>query len=166
MARLVALLRGINLGSKRLVKMGDLKALMEEQGYTDVRTVLRSGNVVYTGEPDRDGLERALEERFGFRIDVVLRTMDELRAASEHDPFADVATDLSRSFVTFLPEPPDTSVLDGQDFAPEQWAAHGRELYVWCPDGVQDSRIMKLLGKGLGTTATTRNLATVRKLLD
>ena len=105
MARLVALLRGINLGAKRRVPMADLRELMGELGYEDVRTVLQSGNVVFTGAKAKAAGEArsGLEERFGFEVDVVLRTMDELHAVVDHDPFKDEADDLTRYFVVFLP---------------------------------------------------------------
>lgn len=169
MARLVGLLRGINLGSKRRIAMGDLRELMAELGYTDVRTVLASGNVVFTG-PKKDArrkIEAALHERFGFEVDVILRTMDELHAVVAADPFGDEAENPTRYFVVFLPSEPDVSSLEGIDFAPDAFAANGREIYAWCPEGMQNSRLMKALGKpGLAPTATVRNMATVRKLLE
>src|SRR4051812_29975210 len=104
MARLIALLRGINLGSKRRVAMADLRELMAELGYEDVRTVLQSGNVVFTGPKAkaRETLEAALEQRFGFTVDVVLRTMPELHTVVDDDPFREEATDPTRHFVVFL----------------------------------------------------------------
>jgi uncharacterized protein (DUF1697 family) len=167
MARLVALLRGINLGAKRRVPMADLRELMEELGFTEVRTVLQSGNVVFTGpKKDTQGkLQNALNKRFGFVVDVVIRTMDELQAVADHDPFKDEADDLKRYFVIFTEG--ELSVPDDEDWSPEKLHVHGRELYAWCPEGMQGSRLMKALGKpGLADTATFRNMATVRKLLD
>src|SRR4051794_2619764 len=113
MARLVALLRGINLGSKRRVAMADLRELMTELGYEDVRTVLQSGNVVFTGAKAKAQatLETALHDRYGFKVDVVLRTMDELHAVVDADPLKDEVTDLTRYFVTFLPAKPDPKGL-------------------------------------------------------
>jgi uncharacterized protein (DUF1697 family) len=149
MARLVALLRGINLGSKRRVAMADLRALLEELGYEDVRTVLASGNVVMTGPKAkaRQRLEAALAERFGMDIDVVIRTMDELRAVVKAKP--------------------QVERLAEEDFAPDKFAVRRHEIYAWCPDGMQNSRLMKALGKpGLAGTATVRNWATVNKLLE
>jgi uncharacterized protein (DUF1697 family) len=172
MARLIAFLRGINLGSKRRVPMADLRALMEEAGYTDVRTVLASGNVVFTGPKAkaREKLEKALAERFGMSIDVVIRTMDELKAVVEADPFAEEVDNPTRYFVAFLDAKPQAKrhqALAQQDFAPDKFEAHDREVYAWCPDGMQNSRLMKELGKpGLAGTATVRNWATVNKLLE
>jgi len=172
MARLVALLRGINLGAKRRVAMAELRALLEELGYADVRTLLQSGNVVFTGPKAkaREKLEAALAERFGFDIDVILRTMDELHQVVEADPFGAEAAEPTRYFVVFLDAKPDAGALRAiseQDFAPDKLAANGRELYAWCPDGMQNSRLMKALGRpGLAGTATVRNWSTVNKLLE
>jgi uncharacterized protein (DUF1697 family) len=172
MARLVALLRGINLGAKRRVPMGDLRELIAELGYEDVRTVLQSGNVIFTGAKAkaRETLEAGLADRYGFTVDVVLRTMDELHAAVENEPFGDEATDLTRSFVVFLPSKPDAAALAAiaeKDFAPDRFVVGERELYAWCPQGMQNSGLMRALGKpGLAETATVRNMRTVKKLLE
>src|SRR4051812_40139058 len=172
MARLVALLRGINLGSKRRVAMADLRALLEELGYTDVRTVLASGNAVFTGTKAkaRETIEAALAERFGMEIDVVIRTMDEPRGVIDADPFKGKVDDATRYFVVFLDSEPAAkplAELAEEDFAPDAFAAVNREVYAWCPEGMQDSRLMKALGKpGLAGTATVRNWSTVNKLLE
>jgi uncharacterized protein (DUF1697 family) len=165
--RNIALLRGINLGAKRRVAMADLRALLEELGYTDVRTVLASGNAIFTGRTSRTKLEQALEQRFEMKIDVVLRTMDELQAVIDADPFGEEIDNPTRYFVVFLDREPNLDALAGQDFAPDKFIARGTEIYAWCPEGMQDSRLMKALGKpGLAGTATVRNWATINKLLD
>jgi uncharacterized protein (DUF1697 family) len=170
MARLVGLLRGINLGAKRRIAMADLRALLTELGYEDVRTVLASGNVIFTGPKAkaREKLEQAIAERFGFQVDVVLRTMAELHAVVADEPFGEEIENDTRYFVVFLPTKPDLNALEGQDFAPDKLAANGREIYAWCPEGMQNSRLMKALGKPHpgATTATVRNMATVKKLLE
>jgi uncharacterized protein (DUF1697 family) len=169
MARLVALLRGINLGSKRRVAMADLRELLTELGYADVRTVLASGNAVFTGAKAdaRATLERGLRERFDMEIDVVLRTMAELQAVVDADPFAGKVENPTRYFVVFLDRKPDTSALEGEEFAPDEYAVGKRELYVHCPEGMQNSKLMKVLSKrSKSGTATVRNWATVNKLLE
>jgi uncharacterized protein (DUF1697 family) len=172
MARLVALLRGINVGRNRRVPMADLRALMEELGYEDVRTLLQSGNVVFSGAKAKAGkrLEAGLEERFGMKIEVVLRTMAELKAVVDDEPFGEEADDLTRYFVVFLSETPDAGALSefrAQDWGPDKLAANGRELYTWCPEGMQNSRLMRALVKPkFAAAATTRNMSTVKKLLE
>jgi uncharacterized protein (DUF1697 family) len=172
MARLVALLRGINLGSKRRVPMADLRELISELGYEDVRTVLQSGNVVFTGAKAkaRETLETGLEERYGFKVDVVLRTMAELRAVVDEEPFGDEVDNLTRYFVVFLPSAPNANAVETlkkTNFAPDEFKAGGRELYAWCPEGMQNSALMRALGRpGLAETATVRNMSTVKKLLE
>lgn len=92
MTRFVAFLRGVNLG-KRQVKMAELKAALEAAGFTGVRTLLASGNVVLEA-PGEKGLkaklETAMSERFGFAIEVVLRTDEELEAMVASTPFKGV----------------------------------------------------------------------------
>ncbi len=172
MARLVALLRGINLGPKRRVPMADLRELMGELGYEDVRTVLASGNVVFTGPKAkaREKLEAALADRYGFNVDVVLRTMKELHAVVDAEPYGKQVDNPSRYFVVFLPTAPNAKALEAleaQDFAPDSFQANGRELYAWCPEGMQDSRLMRALSKpAVAETATVRNMETVKKLLE
>ncbi len=172
MARLVALLRGINLGSKRRIAMGDLRALFAELGYEDVRTVLASGNVVFTGPKAkaREKLEKGIAERFDMQVDVVVRTMAELQAVVDADPFGDAVDNPTRYFVAFLDGKPKAArlkELGEEDFAPDRFAAGEREIYAWCPEGMQNSKLMKALGKpGLAGTATVRNWATVNKLLE
>ena len=147
--------------------MADLRELLEGLGYTDVRTVLASGNAIFTGKTSRAKLEAALEERFKMKIDVVLRTMDELQAVIDADPFGEEVDNPTRYFVVFLDREPDLSSFEGEDFAPDRFAARGHEIYAWCPEGMQNSRLMKALGKpGLAGTATVRNWATVNKLFD
>ncbi len=172
MARLVALLRGINLGSKRRVAMGDLRELLTDLGYTDVRTVLASGNVIFTGPKAkaRETLQKGLKERFEMDIDVVVKTMDELEAIIAADPYGNTVDNPTRYFVVFLDRAPAKTTLealDGQDFEPDSFKVGRHELYAWCPEGMQNSKLMKALGKpGLAGTATVRNWATVNKLLD
>jgi uncharacterized protein (DUF1697 family) len=96
--------------------------------------------------------------------------MKELQAIVDADPFGDEVTNPTRYFVVFLDTAPDKAKLKPlleEDFAPDKLAANGSELYAWCPEGMQNSRLMKALGKpGIGTTATVRNMATVKKLLE
>ena len=173
MTRIVALLRGINLGRTNRIGMADLRELLAEIGFDDARTHLQSGNVVLTAGQPPDTVARAIgagiEERFGIAVDVIVRTGEELAGVVEANPLGDVATDGSKHFVVFLAAEPERAALDAlaeRDFAPDEFRAAGRELYVWCPQGMRDSALMKALGKRpWGPAATVRNWNTVTKVL-
>jgi uncharacterized protein (DUF1697 family) len=168
----IALLRGINLGPARRVSMPELRELLTGLGYEDVRTLLQSGNVVLRSRKAPDTLARALtreiSEGLGVETQVVVRTRDELAEVIEQNPLADVAEDPKRHTVYFLSGEPDAEAvraLAEADHSPEAFAARGRELYTWHPDGIRRSRLARLVGDArLGVTATARNWATVTKL--
>ncbi len=171
--RQIALLRGINLAKNRRVSMADLREVVNGLGYEDVRTLLQSGNVVLTAKESPNSVARKLEQEIervlGMDVKVVVRTRDELAKAIEADPFGDAVDKPSWYQVTFLAAKPAAKVvrdLEGEDFAPEQVAVRGREIYAWHPSGMNKSRLAKVLSaKDLGVVATARNWNTVTKLL-
>jgi uncharacterized protein (DUF1697 family) len=174
MPRHIALLRGINLGSRRRVPMGDLRELLAGLGYEDVRTLLQSGNVVLSSDETPEQVRRRLaaeiSQAFGFAVDVVVRGRDELAQVVARDPFGELASDPKRYQVSFLsaePAPEVARELAAADIAPERVVLSGREIYAWHADGIQRSPLAKLLSdEKLGVTATARNWNTVTKLLE
>jgi uncharacterized protein (DUF1697 family) len=101
---------------------------------------------------------------------VLVRSRDELAAVVDANPFADVADNPSRYFVNFLDDeiaPERLAEVRQNDYAPEAFEVRGRELYIWAPEGMRDSPLIKALSeKRLGVTATSRNWRTVTKLLE
>ena len=154
--------------------MAELRALLEQAGYEDVRTHLQSGNVVLSSPlPPRTleaQLEQVLAQGLGMEVSVLVRTRAELAKVVAHDPLAKVATNRSRYLVSFLPRKLPARIareLAAAEIAPARLVVHGRELYVWHPDGVQRSPAAKLLDdKRLGVVSTARNWNTVTKLLE
>jgi len=174
MARLVVLLRGINIGSRNRISMPELREALEGAGYDDVRTYLQSGNVVLTNtrsarETVRD-CEGLIADRFGLEIAVVARTRSELGKVVDRNPLERVAKDPKRYQVSFLetkPAPKLVRELEEVATAREEVVSIGREIYAWHPDGVARSKLWtRLAGKNLGVTATARNWTTVAKLLE
>jgi uncharacterized protein (DUF1697 family) len=171
--RYVALLRGIIVGRARQVDMPRLREVLTERGHEGVRTHLRSGNVVLDSplrEPDLVAdLSAAITAEFGFDVPVVVRTGTELTAVVTGDPFATVATDPARYLVTFLAEPPDPARVDALPPADVgEYLVRGRELYLWLPDGIQNTPLAsckwdRLLG---GQPGTARNWNTVVRLAE
>lgn len=170
--RLVALLRGINVGKAKRVAMADLRAALEGLGYRDVRTLLNSGNVVFTAPRATPAaaaarIEKALATGLGVSSRVTVLTAAEVTAAVAECPLLEVADDPSRLLVAFLREPADrvkVEPLVKQDWAPDALAVGTRVAYLWCPEGMIDSRLAEAVGRALGDGVTTRNWATVRKL--
>lgn len=173
MDRLVALLRGINLGPRNRIAMPALRDVLGAAGFADVRTYVQSGNLVVSSDADPPELERELErliaEQFGVEAAVVVRTGRELAEVVERNPLAEVAVEPKRYQVTFLAEslgPDQVQQLAALATGAERLCARGRELYAWHPEGVARSKLWAKLGsKGLGVKATSRNWATVTTLL-
>jgi uncharacterized protein (DUF1697 family) len=169
--RYVALLRGINVGRAHQVDMPRLRDLLEARGHANVRTHLRSGNVLLDsplGEAElADDLAGAIEAEFGFAVPVVVRTGAELGAVVAGDPFATVATDPARYLVTFMAEPPEPARVDALPPAEGggDYLVRGRELYLWLPDGIQGTPLASWQWDSLlGRPGTARNWNTVTKL--
>jgi len=168
----VALIRGINVGRAKRVAMADLRALVGDLGYGDVRTLLNSGNVVFTvpafarNDPG-PRIERAITERLGISARVTVLTRAELAVVVADNPLVGVASEPSRLLVTVLTDPADRKrllPLARQDWAPDVLALGARVAYLWCPKGMLESRLAEAVSRLLGDGATTRNWATVTKL--
>ncbi len=168
----VALIRGINVGRAKRVAMADLRALVGDLGYGDVRTLLNSGNVVFTVPASARNdpgprIERAITERLGISARVTVLTRAELAVVVADNPLVGVASEPSRLLVTVLTDPADRKrllPLARQDWAPDVLAVGARVAYLWCPKGMLESRLADAVSRLLGDGATTRNWATVTKL--
>ena len=170
--RYVALLRGINLGKARQVDMTRLREVLTARGHGDVRTHLRSGNVVLDSPLSEKALAAdlttAIGDDFGFDVPVVVRTGKELAAVVASDPFRTLATDPARYLVTFMAEPPDPASVDALPPAESgEYLVRGRELYLWLPDGIQNSPLASWKwDRLLGRPGTARNWNTVVRLAE
>ncbi len=169
----VALLRGVNVGRAKRVAMADLRRLMEDLGFSAVRTVLNSGNVVFDASAADAAaiaarVEAGIEGRFGFSAAVVVVTAGELREVVAENTLAPRASDPSRLLVAFAATPAalaPAAALLSEPWAPEAFALGRRAAYLWCPQGVIASRVMQRFAKATGDAATARNWATVLKLM-
>jgi uncharacterized protein (DUF1697 family) len=168
----VALIRGINVGTAKRVAMSDLRALVEHLGYGDVRTLLNSGNVVFSasasaGRGAAARIEKGLATRVGVPARVTVLNAAELATVVSENPLRQCAENPSRFMVTMYLEQDGRTKLKtmvNENWAPEAFAAGSRAAYFWCPKGIIDSRVAKAIGRALGDAATTRNWATITKL--
>ena len=169
----IALLRGINVGTAKRIAMADLRALFEDLGYGDVRTLLNSGNVVFTAAASAKGdpasrVEKALLQQAGFSARVITRTAAELGRAVAKNPLGEVATDPSRHLVAFLHSTLEENKLKpllARDWGAERLAHAPGVAYLWLPGGILQSPLGRALDRALGDGVTSRNWATVLKLV-
>jgi uncharacterized protein (DUF1697 family) len=165
--RFVALLRGINVGGNNRITMADLRAAFEQLGYTDVVTLLQSGNVVFSapGPVDSSIVEDGIAVATGVRVRVLVLSAESFRAVALANPLLALGDDPSRLVITFLESPPPAGVPDPDLLAPEVVALTDTAMYQWCPDGVSKSKVPLSYFRALGPAATGRNQRTVEKLL-
>lgn len=176
MTVVISLLRGVNVGGHNQIKMEALRALYESLGLLDVQTHIQSGNVVFrTKGRDLALLAKrigdGIEQGFGFRPGVILRTPAELRDAIARNPFRErPGIEPSKLLVTFLLSDPGAEAREkvlGIKADPEELRIEGRELYVHYPNGMGRTKLpAALIEKILKTPGTGRNWNTVTKLLE
>ena len=168
----VALLRGINVGGVRSLKMSDLRNTFEKAGCTNVATYIQSGNVVFAHVEKSAAklgeiLEAALAKAAGFDVDIVIRTKSEMAKVVAQNPFPRAKPE--SLYVYFMPKKPAADALahvDPKKFEPEKFAVVGRELYLVLPNGGGRSTLVgTLVRKSPIKEATARNWRTVNTLI-
>jgi len=172
----VSLIRAINVGGPKTIRMAALKALYERLDLDHARTHINSGNVVFaTKEKDRAKLmttiEAAIEKEFGFRPAIILRGRSELEKIVSKNPFPEMArSDPSHLLVMCLAGRPVTGAKERINAAyagPERIHISGENVYLTYPNGIGRSKLTgALLEKHLGVLGTARNWNTLTKLLE
>jgi uncharacterized protein (DUF1697 family) len=172
----IALLRGINVGGNKMVSMADLRALTESLGFTNVRTLLQSGNLLLDASGGRRSpaaLEKQLEaetlKRFKIEVSYLVRTPADLAAVIQANPFPrEAAADPSHLLVMFLKSPPAPACI--KDLAavvkpPEKLHVIGNHAYISYGAGVGTSKLTgAVIEKKLACRGSARNWNTVLKL--
>ncbi len=175
MSRQVALLRGINVGGKNILPMKELAAMFAAAGCGDVATYIQSGNVVFSagaGVKKRlvGLISQGIEERFGFRIPVVMRTAEELGAVIRENPYLKAGVSEELLHVYFLADVPgagEVGKLDLLRSAPDAFSVQGREVYLRLPNGMARTKLTNAyFDSKLGTVSTARNWRTILKLYE
>lgn len=172
--RRVALLRGVNVGKAKRVAMADLRRLFEDLGYEDVRTLLNSGNVVFTvrrrpGGDLQEKLSKAVADRTGVSCRIVVLEAGEVAEAVAGNPLAAVAKDPTRLLMIALRDRAAADALRPllrERWAPESFALRDRIAYLWCAKGLAESPLWEAVNRATGDAGTARNLATMTKLLS
>ena len=161
----IALLRAVNVGGTGKLPMTELKAMCEAAGFTDVKTYIASGNVVFRAAVSAGKAKAALEARLaadaGKPGDVLIRTPKEMADVLAANPFPDAAP--NRTVAIFLDTPPPPAALDNLKHQKFETLALGtREIYVHYGDGMADSKLVIPAAKA----GTARNMNTVARLAE
>ncbi len=171
----IGLLRGVNVGGHNKISMDDLRAICVSLRHRNPKTYIQSGNVVFnaTGADMTKlagSLESAIEKRLGFRPSVILRSAADMREVVARNPFAARAGfEPAKLCVFFLADAPSAEVLDKLatiNVGAEKIRPMGREIYIYFPDGMGQSKLPPVLDRALKMLATARNWNTVNKLVE
>src|SRR5271165_2017791 len=170
----ISMLRGINVGGHKRMKMDQLRKSFEALGFEQVQTYIQSGNVVFkTRKLSPAALSKRIEKKilgdFGFSVCVISRSSEEMAETIERNPFLNLPdTDHEKLHVMFLSEAPPPEALKklgDLTAAPDQCRSLDREIYFYLPNGASQSVLMKNpVDRILAVVTTTRNWRTVNQL--
>jgi uncharacterized protein (DUF1697 family) len=173
----ISMLRGVNVGPHKRIKMDALCAICKSLKLENPRTYVQSGNVIFkTKESDLDALaakiQKAIERKAGFSCDVILRTPEQFRRAIAASPFARRSDiEPGKLLVTFLAAEParetQATLKELSSKHPEELHLIGRELYIYFPNGAGKTKLpWSSVEKFLKVTGTARNWNSVTKMLE
>ncbi len=171
----LALLRGINVGGKKLLPMKDLAVMFGEAGCHNARTFIQSGNVIFDADPDLSAtiprvITARIAEQIGFKTPIVLRTVAEMVYAIRNNPFLAAGVREDTLHVMFLADQPSATAvatLDPDRSPPDEFIVRGQEIYLRLPNGAARTKLTNAyFDAKLATTSTGRNWRTVTKLLE
>ena len=172
MPRYVALFRGINVGKAKRIAMADLRALLEKLGFEDVRTLLNSGNAVFSADATPTGklaqrIRGEVAKRLGVDALVIVKSADDVAGMISGNALSKVATDASRLLVVMADDVKKIAGLKklaARDFGNERLHVGRHAAYLWCADGILESKAIEELYAILQEAGTTRNWATLNKI--
>ena len=176
MSTYVAFLRGINVGGHRRIKMAELRQAFESSGFQKVKTLLATGNVVFESpKTDAQSLTQSIEEKlkatFGYEIDVILRTIEQIQELVDSNPFKAIeVTPDTRLYVTFLSDKPNSRLKIPYESPEKDYKildVAGGAVYsvLTLAANTRSTDAMAILGKEFGKKITTRNWNTITKIV-
>ncbi|WP_291868684.1 DUF1697 domain-containing protein [Maribacter sp.] len=172
----IALLRGINVSGHKKIKMADLRFLLEKEGFTNVKTYIQSGNVIFSGkEEESTKLEhqiRALiKNNYKFEVPVLVKTAEQIKAILAKNPYKDTE-DLTNNKIYFVllketPNVENITVLSSIPFDNEKLVITPNCVYLRCALGAGKAKCTNnFIENKLKVSATTRNYKTMQKVLE
>ena len=169
MNKKITILKGINVGGKRKILMADLKSMCEKLGLKNVTTYIQSGNLIFNSDKPNseleNDLERAISEKYGFDVPVIVRTEKELENSIDNNPFFNKDADIKQLHLTFLKENIEKTL--NFNYEPDKFKIDDKDSFVFCAGKYHESKLTNnFFEKQLKVGATTRNWKTVLKLSE
>lgn len=167
----IALLRGINVGGHKKLKMADLKLLFEDLGFQNVTTYIQSGNVVFSAK-EKDGLaetiSKEIENRFGWEVPVLVKTADTIAHILKDCPFEEAKR--AEAYFMLLASQPETELMAAVreiSYPNEEFVLTSECVYIYFGNGYGNAKLNNnFFEKKLKVAATTRNYRTLTKLIE
>ena len=172
MIKWISILRGINVGGKRVIKMTELRALYLNLGFVDVETIIQSGNVTFSSSIKdnievKNKIESEISKVFGFDVMTIVFEEDYLKKVIENNPFKN--EDVKTQYFTFLENEPTKELISNFE---DKYSNSGevvcgeKVVYGFCPNGFSKSKFTNnFIENKLKVNATTRNFKTTIKLM-
>jgi len=175
MSRYVAFLRGINVSGQKLIKMEELRKHFEMPGFKNITSYIQSGNVLFdTKETDeaklRSKIEKQLAAKLGYQVSTIVRSTTNIETIIKNNPFTFIEkSDIRKVYIALLSDSPPASLhktLDAYKKDGEEFMILEREIYLLLGSAADTKLSNALIEKKLGVVSTTRNLATMNKVLE
>ncbi len=170
----IAILRGINVGGNRIIKMDALTKLFSNLGFSNIKTYIQSGNVVFKYTKKNNQLTEklianAIKNTFNFDVPVIVFSLDELNTIIKNNPFVlDKTKDVAYLHLTFLAQQPnETNFIKIKDlnFNEDEFTLIDKTIYIYCPNGYGNTKLTNTFFETkLKVSATTRNFKTTHQL--
>jgi uncharacterized protein (DUF1697 family) len=172
----LAILRGINVSGKNVIKMLELKALFESLKFSNVKTYIQSGNVCFKAKAQKNQsivsvISDAIKKQFNFDVPVIVFEADYLQNIIKENPFLNTKTiDETHLHITFFNSKPDIQLVNDlslEIYKPDLAVWGDNAVYLYCPKGYGNTKLNNsFFEKKLKCIATTRNWKTVNVLLN
>jgi uncharacterized protein (DUF1697 family) len=171
----IAMLRGVNVSGKNMLKMEELRASLNTLKFTNLKTYIQSGNIVFETKKTSNTvlselIHKKIKKDFGIEVPVTVRTADDLKKIIKTNPFIKKSLDPAKLHVTFLAATPTRAAIEklkALPTQPDQFQLVGQEIFIHCPETYGNTKLTNTaFEKLLSVQATTRNWKTVNTLFQ
>jgi uncharacterized protein (DUF1697 family) len=172
----LALLRGINVSGHNIIKMDNLKSILEKSGFLNVETYVQSGNMFVETEDENAQsvgftIKQEIAKHLGFDVPVIVISKGDLEKCLTNNPFfKEKDVDTKKLYVAFISKELNSSAINElkiSQFKPDEVFIDANRIYMKLETGAGNTKLtQKYIEKKLNVIATTRNWNTVNKLIE